>query len=76
VGKDKHYVIVSNDGPLCPRCRRATEIREHADLMEKQLLQGFYYSRWCYCTNPECRTKRILSSDHIVWNERRSAWDV
>jgi hypothetical protein len=76
VGKYKHYAIVSNDGPPCPRCGRATEIREHADLTEKQLMQDFYYSRWCYCINPKCRTKRIVSSDDIVWNERRSAWDV
>jgi len=76
MSKNKCYVIVGNNGPPCPQCGRRTEIREHAALTEKQLLQGFYYSRWYYCGNSECRVKRILSSDHIVWNERRSAWDV
>jgi len=75
MGKNKDYVIVSSHGPACPRCGQATEIREHV-LSEKQLLQSFYYSRWWYCTNLECPTKRILSSEYIVWNERRSAWDV
>lgn len=74
--KREHYLVVGNDGDPCPTCGRPTEIREHDAITEKQLLQESYYSRWFICTNPNCRTKRILPERYIVWNARSSAWDV
>jgi hypothetical protein len=84
--KEKHqrYAAKKNrnnvgaDGPPCPRCHRATEIREHAKITEKILAQPFYYSRWYYCRNPHCRTNVIHDDRFRVWNDSFSdaAFDV
>jgi len=44
--KKRKYMIVSEDGPPCPRCGRPMQVREHDRIREKQLRQPFYYSRW------------------------------
>jgi hypothetical protein len=74
--KHKDYVVIGNDGDPCPTCGRPTQIREHAAITEKQLMQQCYYSRWFVCTNPNCKMKRILPERYIIWNFRTSAWDV
>jgi hypothetical protein len=60
MSKKKHkrdpHIVVGWDGPPCPRCGRAMQIREHERITEKHLLQPFYYSRWHSCMHRDCRT--------------------
>ena len=67
--KAKRYVVVPGMGDPCPRCCRPTQIREHAAITEKHLRQPHYYSRWFYCTDPNCKTTMVMSARYIVWNE-------
>ena len=43
------FVVVTENGPACPRCGRPMQVREHDRIREKQLQQPFYYSRWFCC---------------------------
>lgn len=61
------------DGDPCPRCGFPTEIREHDKVREKQLRQPFYYTRWFYCHNRQCRTTLIMPKEFIVWNDPTEA---
>jgi hypothetical protein len=61
-------------GPPCPRCKRATEVREHRVIGEKQLRAPFYYSRWYRCTNAECPTTLIMPNEFRVYPENREIW--
>jgi hypothetical protein len=83
--RKKYYIVVGNDGDVCPRCGRPTEIREHAVITEKLLRQPSYYSRWFYCINPNCKMERIMPLKmerimprrYLVWNgSPLSPWDV
>jgi hypothetical protein len=65
------HVVISRNGPLCPRCRRATEIREHDRLGPKQLRQPFYYKRWFCCTYGDCKTTMIMRPEFEVWKDSR-----
>jgi hypothetical protein len=62
------HVIVGSTGDPCPRCGRATEIREHRYITAKELRRPFYYSRWFFCRNPRCKTSTVVLPEHKVWN--------
>jgi hypothetical protein len=62
------HLVVPGRGDPCPRCGRATEIREHKSISARELRRPFYYSRWFYCVNPRCRTTVILSERYRVLN--------
>jgi hypothetical protein len=64
-----NHLVVSENGPLCVRCARPTQVREHEQISEKMLRQPFYYSRWYFCMNESCRTKQIMPPEFIVWNK-------
>ena len=49
-------------GPACPRCRRATEVREHIRVTAELHRKPFYFRRWYYCTNPTCDTRVIVDN--------------
>jgi hypothetical protein len=53
-------VVVGKNGDPCPRCGCSTEIRQHKQVGAEQLRQPFYYSRWYYCANANCRTSMIM----------------
>jgi hypothetical protein len=70
------HIVIGNDGDRCPRCGMPTEIREHTAITAKHLAQPFYYRRWFYCTEPTCRTNRIMPPEFRVFrNEQtRTQW--
>ena len=59
---------VGKNGPPCPRCGRATQVRTHRSIGRKQLRQLYYYSRWFKCINNKCRTTLVVRREYIVWN--------
>jgi hypothetical protein len=62
------HTTVGSSGIPCPRCGRATEIREHRSISAKELRRPFYYSRWYFCRNPRCKTTTIVLPEHRVFN--------
>jgi hypothetical protein len=72
--KPKKYVIVPGLGIRCHRCNRHTQIREHSVITEKHLAQPFYYSRWYYCNNAQCRTNQIMPDEFKVMKELQETW--
>jgi len=66
--KKKRYVIVSENGPSCPRCGRQMQVREHDRVREKQLRQPYYYSRWYNCGYRSCKTTLVMPEEFKVWN--------
>jgi prophage regulatory protein len=71
IASTKHYVVVSADGPPCPLCGAAMEVREHDRITDKHLRQPFYYRRWYRCMQINCATKLVMPEEHKVWNEAR-----
>jgi hypothetical protein len=67
--KKKKYVIVSENGPPCPRCGRHMQVRKHDRVREKQLGQPYYYSRWYNCSHRSCKTTLVMSEEYKVWND-------
>jgi hypothetical protein len=63
------YIIIGTNGPCCPRCGRPTEIRTHRDVGTKQLRKPYYYSRWLYCTDRDCKTTTYMQEKFKVWND-------
>jgi len=61
-----HRKTVPGQGDPCPRCGMPTEIREHDGLRDKHLRQPFYYTRWFYCTNKQCKTTMIMPDRYKV----------
>lgn len=70
----KKYKVIPGDGDPCPRCKRPTEIREHAFITSKHLSQPYYYSRWFNCTNRRCRTTVIMPDRFRVMAENQELW--
>ena len=62
--------ILGFDGDLCPRCNQKTKVFEHKTITSRHLSQPFYYSRWFYCINPECRTKQIMPDRFRVFRDQ------
>jgi hypothetical protein len=62
------HITLGTSGVCCPRCGRATEIREHRYITAKSLRRPFYYSRWFFCRNPHCRTSTIVLPEYRVFN--------
>src|SRR5947209_6650584 len=67
----KKYVVVSNDGPPCPRCWRPMEVREHDQIQPKHLRQPYYYSRWYNCRHRDCKTTLCMSDEFKIWNDEQ-----
>ena len=65
-------VVVGKNGDPCPRCGCLTEIRQHKQVGPKQLRQPYYYSRWYYCVNPNCRTAQIMPEEFKVFSSHGS----
>ncbi len=59
----ENTLTIGLDGPACLRCEQLTQIRTHQRILEKHLSQPFYYKRWFYCSNKDCRTKQINPKD-------------
>ena len=59
--------IVPGQGVPCPRCDRATTIRQHVAITAKELAKPFYYRRWYICENRDCRTTMIMPEDCKVY---------
>ena len=53
-------VVSGVRGVACPRCRRATEVREHVRVTAELRRKTFYFRRWYYCPNPNCDTRHIV----------------
>jgi hypothetical protein len=66
----KRHVKVPGWGDPCPRCCRPTEIREHPEITEKHRRQPYYFTRWFFCTNPDCKVTLHMSERYKVWNGR------
>jgi hypothetical protein len=69
-GKGRSYRVVGHDGMPCPRCGEPTEIREHTEITKQHLRQPFYFSRWFYCRNHECKVTLHMVEQFKVWNRR------
>jgi hypothetical protein len=54
------------EGIACPRCGMTTEVREHTAVTVKMQRQPFYYRRWFYCMNTECKTTTIMRDEDRV----------
>lgn len=63
----------SQYGVPCPRCGRATQIRAHDKITEKLLRQPYYYRRWFYCANQNCRTTLIMREEDRVYPKEPAA---
>lgn len=74
--RQPRYKVVGTAGEPCSRCGEPTQVREHTEITEKHLAQPFYYSRWFFCTNRQCRTQLIMPSKFIVWGESGPKRDV
>ena len=46
-----------------------TEVRGHKRVTEGMLRQPFYYSKWFYCTNRQCKTTLIMPPECRVFRE-------
>ena len=70
MGKRKRSRVVPGErGDRCPRCGRATEVREHVEVTPEHRRQPWYYSRWFYCTNPKCKTSMIMPDRYRVFRQ-------
>jgi hypothetical protein len=47
------HIVLSGEGPACPRCGRPMQIREHDRIRPKQLRKAYYYRRWFYCAHKD-----------------------
>jgi ribosomal protein S27AE len=70
----KKSLIVSRDGPACPRCGVATVVMGHRVVTAKLLRQPYYYYRWHRCVNLSCRTTQIMPEEFRVWRPHE-VWD-
>jgi hypothetical protein len=57
--KTRHgkVLVLRESGPPCPRCKQATQVREHAAITEKQLRQPFYYLRCIAASTPTAKRR-------------------
>ena len=72
VGPMSRHLVVPGRGDPCPRCGRATEIRQHRCISARELRRPFYYARWFYCRNQRCRTTVIVPDRYRVVPEQLS----
>ena len=62
------HIVITENGPACPRCGRPMQVREHDRIRPKQLRQPYYFKRWFYCTNRRCKTTTVMREEFKVWN--------
>jgi hypothetical protein len=70
----RRHLVVPGRGDPCPRCGRATEIRQHTCIGARELRRAFYYARWFYCVNPRCRTTVIVPDRYRVLKPEVQHW--
>ena len=63
-------VVPGIRGIACPRCRRATEVREHIRITPELRRKPFYFRRRYYCTTPRCDTRLIVKNEFRVENSQ------
>src|SRR5882757_8167036 len=67
--RKRRFQTIAGKGDPCPRCGQPTQMREHAGPVgRKQATETFYYSRWFYCVNPNCRAKTIMPDRYRVFS--------
>jgi len=64
--KRRKCIVIPGDGDPCPRCGDPMQIRECADLDEKQEHRPFFYTRWFCCMNKECKTTLVMPARYKV----------
>lgn len=42
------------------------QVREHDWIRERHLKQPYYYTRWYYCTYPDCKTNQVMDEQFKV----------
>ncbi len=62
-GQHQHHIVVTEDGPPCPRCRRPMQVREHAQITDKHLRQPWYFARWYFCRHRDCQTWQVMQEE-------------
>ncbi len=70
-----NITIESNNGPPCPRCGVSTQVRSHRAITAKELEKPYYYSRWYFCINLDCRTTLIMPDEYKVFRGQQSIDD-
>jgi hypothetical protein len=63
------HVVIPGWGDPCPKCCQPTEIREHTEVTAKHLRQPYYYSRWYYCQNPNCKVTTHMAPRHRIFSD-------
>jgi hypothetical protein len=58
------FIVISRDGPACPRCGRPMQIREHRRIGPKQL------RRWFCCMHRDCKTTIVHREEYKVVNTK------
>jgi hypothetical protein len=53
-------IVIPGRGDPCPRCGKPMQIREYADLNEKQERGPSFYVRWFCCLNKTCKTTLVM----------------
>jgi hypothetical protein len=48
------------------------EVRGHDQIRPKHLRQPYYYSRWFYCHQRNCKTTLCMSDKFKIWNDNRT----
>jgi hypothetical protein len=56
-------------GDPCPRCGQWTQVREHKEITDKQLMQPYHCEKWFVCTNRRCRTTLIMPERFKVFHK-------
>ena len=73
--KRKKCIVIPGDGDPCPRCGNPMQIREYADLNEKQERRPFFYTRWFCCMNKACKTTLVMPARYKVVTNDTSRTD-
>jgi hypothetical protein len=64
--KRRKPIVIPGDGDRCPRCGVPMQIREYSDLTDKHLHHRYFYTRWFYCMNNNCRTTLVMPERYKV----------
>jgi len=69
--KQKKYTVTGEG--ICHNCGGKTQKREHVALTDRQVRAPFYYSKWFYCYNPNCKTTTIMHDEDRVLNNNSAS---
>lgn len=68
----KQKYRITGEG-VCTSCRGRTEERQHIAITDKQLRQPFFYSKWYYCHNKDCKTTTLMFDKDRIMNQNKAA---